>query len=139
PRHLLGIGDVPGIFEAVARGVDTFDCVAPTRNARTATIMVRRDDDGRIAGRFRLNLRGAAYENDTRPLEAGCDCYTSSDFTRAYVRHLFRAGEQLGPQLATVHNLRFMARLMHDIRQALLAGTFERLREETLGGESASP
>lgn len=132
PRHLLGIGDVPGIFEAVARGIDTFDCVAPTRNARTATIMVRCNDDGSKAERFRLNLRGAAYAQDTRPLEAGCDCYACTNFTRAYVRHLFRAGEQLGPQLATIHNLRFMARLMHDIRQALLEGTFEQLRQETL-------
>lgn len=133
PRHLLGIGDVPGIFEAVARGIDTFDCVAPTRNARTATIMVRRADDGGPAHRFRLNIRGAAYATDMRPLEPGCDCYTCQNFTRAYVRHLFRAGEQLGPQLATIHNLRFMARLMDDIRAAIHAGTFEALRRETLG------
>lgn len=133
PRHLLGIGDVRGIFEAVARGIDTFDCVAPTRNARTASIMVRRSDDGSPAPRFRLNLRGAAYAEDMRPLEEGCDCYTCANYTRAYVRHLFRAGEQLGPQLASIHNLRFMARLMSDIREAIAEGRFERLREETVG------
>ena len=136
PRHLLGIGDVPGIFQAVARGIDTFDCVAPTRTARTATILIRRGDDGAPAPRFRLNLRGAAYTADMRPLEEGCDCYTCTHFTRAYVRHLFRAGETLGPQLATIHNLRFMARLMADIRAALLAGTFEALMQETLGAEA---
>jgi len=134
PRHLLGIGDVPGVFEAVARGIDTFDCVAPTRNARTATIMVRRGDDGRPARRFRLNVRGAAYADDLRPLEEGCDCYTCRNFTRAYLRHLFKAGEQLGPQLATIHNLRFMARLMDDIRAALLDGTFEEFKAATLAG-----
>jgi tRNA-guanine family transglycosylase len=135
PRHLLGIGDVPGIFHAVARGIDTFDCVAPTRNARTATIMVRRGDDGAPAHRFRLNLRGAAFAEDLRPLEEGCDCYTCTHFTRAYVRHLFRSGETLGPQLATVHNLRFMARLMDDIRAAIHAGTFESFMRRTLGAE----
>ncbi|MFA7460256.1 MAG: tRNA guanosine(34) transglycosylase Tgt [Trueperaceae bacterium] len=134
PRHLLGIGDVPGIFEAVARGVDTFDCVAPTRNARTATIMIRQSDDGRPAPRFRLNLRGKAFETDMRPLEVGCDCYTCTNFTRSYVRHLFRAGENLGPQLATIHNLRFMARLMDDIRSAIQRGTFDELRRVTLAG-----
>ncbi len=134
PRHLLGIGDVPGIFEAVARGIDTFDCVAPTRNARTATIMVRRDDEGRPARRFRLNVRSAAFADDLRPLEEGCDCYTCTNFTRAYLRHLFKAGEQLGPQLATIHNLRFMARLMDDIRASLADGTFDELRAETLAG-----
>lgn len=135
PRHLLGIGDVPGVFQAVARGIDTFDCVAPTRNARTASIMVRRTDNGAPAPRFRLNLRGAAFAEDMRPLEAGCDCYTCTHFTRAYVRHLFRSGETLGPQLATIHNLRFMARLMDDIREAILKGTFEELMRSTLGAE----
>ncbi len=135
PRHLLGIGDVPGVLQAVARGIDTFDCVAPTRNARTATIMIRRGDDGAPARRFRLNIRGKAYETDMRPLEEGCDCYTCTHFTRAYVRHLFRSGETLGPQLATIHNLRFMARLMDDVRDAIRQNRYREFMRETLGGE----
>lgn len=126
PRHLLGIGDVPSIFEAVARGIDTFDCVMPTRNARTGTLLVRPDlgDGGRNG---RLNIINARYKDDLGPVQSGCDCYTCRTFTRAYLRHLFKAGEALGPQLATIHNLRFMARLMQDIREALVAGTFDEL------------
>ncbi len=134
PRHLLGIGDVPSIFEAVKRGIDTFDCVLPTRNARAGSILVRLGDDGRVAPRFRLNIRNAQFSHDTRPLETGCDCYSCTNFTRAYVRHLFRAGEQLGPQLASIHNLHFMARLMADIRSALADGSFDELHAGTVGG-----
>ena len=126
PRHLLGIGDVPSIFEAVARGIDTFDCVMPTRNARTGTLLVRPEAGG--SGGSRLNILNARFREDLGPIEQGCDCYACRTFTRAYVRHLFKAGEALGPQLATVHNLRFMARLMADIRAALMDGTFQALR-----------
>jgi len=129
PRHLLGIGDVPSIFEAVARGIDTFDCVMPTRNARTGSLLVRPDwasvEPGARASR--LNIINARFRNDLGPIQEGCDCYTCSNFTRAYLRHLFKAGESLGPQLATVHNLRFMARLMEDIRAALREDTFDAL------------
>ncbi len=122
PRHLLGIGDVPGILAAVVRGVDTFDCVAPTRNARTGTVLVRHDDDGAVRPGFRLNLKNAAFGRDLRPLEQGCDCSTCSRFSRAYLRHLLKAGEALGPQLLSVHNLRFMERLMSELRAAIEAG-----------------
>jgi tRNA-guanine transglycosylase len=124
PRHLLGIGDVPSIFEAVARGVDTFDCVAPTRNARNGGVMARFDDDGRPLPSFRLNLKNARFANDPRPIDEGCDCATCRSYSRAYLRHLLKANEQLGQQLATVHNLRFMARLMEEIREAIVAGRF---------------
>ncbi|HRN18616.1 MAG: tRNA guanosine(34) transglycosylase Tgt [Truepera sp.] len=129
PRHLLGIGDVPSIFEAVARGIDTFDCVMPTRNARTGSLLVRPDwapvEPGARASR--LNIINARFRTDLGPIQEGCDCYTCGNFSRAYLRHLFKAGESLGPQLATVHNLRFMARLMEDIRAALREGTFDAL------------
>lgn len=126
PRHLLGIGDVSGILAAVVRGVDTFDCVAPTRNARTGTVLARFDDDGVPRRAFRINLKNAAFARDERPLEADCDCATCQRFSRAYLRHLLKAGESLGPQLLTVHNLRFMERLMQGLRDALEA---DRLRE----------
>jgi len=131
-RHLLGIGDVPSVFEAVARGVDTFDCVAPTRNARNGGVLVRRDDDGRPLPAFRRNLKNARYADDLRPIDEGCDCATCRHYSRAYLRHLIKAGEQLGQQLATLHNLRFMARLMEEIRDSIAAGRFADLRRAWL-------
>jgi queuine tRNA-ribosyltransferase len=122
PRHLLGIGDVPSIVHAVARGVDTFDCVTPTRNARNGMALVRLGDDGALQPRSRINLRSAVYARDERPIEAECDCPTCTRFTRAYLRHLFKADETLGPQLVTQHNLSFMARLMAELRAGIAAG-----------------
>lgn len=134
PRHLLGIGDVPSILEAVERGVDTFDCVVPTRNARNGAAFVRRGDDGGPVPGFRLNLRNARFAEDLRPLEEGCDCSTCRHHSRSYVRHLFKANEQLAQQLVTVHNLRFMARLMEDVRSSLEQGRFAELKAELLEG-----
>jgi len=138
PRHLLGIGDVPSIFEAVARGVDTFDCVAPTRNARNGGVMTRRGDDGAPQGNFRLNLKNARFASDARPIDPDCYCWTCRDYSRAYLRHLLKANEPLGWQLATVHNLRFMARLMEEIRAAIEANRFAALMEEWLAPVRAS-
>ncbi len=133
PRHLLGIGDVPGVLAAVSRGIDTFDCVAPTRNARTGTVLARLDDEGRPRRAFRLNLKNAAFARDARPLEDGCDCGTCRRFSRAYLRHLLKSGEGLGPQLLTVHNLRFMERLMAGLRAAIEHGELEAHVVEWLG------
>jgi queuine tRNA-ribosyltransferase/7-cyano-7-deazaguanine tRNA-ribosyltransferase len=132
PRHLLGIGDVPSLFEAVERGCDTFDCVAPTRNARNGAVFCRFDDDGTPLTNFRLNLRNARFASDLEPVDATCDCPTCRGYSRAYLRHLFKADEQLAQQLATVHNLRFMARLCEDIRQSLREGTFQELKRSWL-------
>jgi len=140
PRHLLGIGDVAGVFQAVSRGIDTFDCVMPTRNARTGTLLVFRGAGAGEAARktgvnagFRLNVLNARFADDLGPIEEGCDCYTCASYTRSYLRHLFKAGEQLAQQLASIHNLRFMARLMQGIRAAIEAGEFEGYRREVLG------
>lgn len=138
PRHLLGIGDVPSLFEAVERGVDTFDCVSPTRNARNGGVLVRFDDGERVDG-FRLNLRNARFHEDVRPLEEGCDCATCASYTRSYLRHLFKANEQLAAHLASVHNLRFMARLCADIRAALQEDTFAELKRSWLGPREETP
>jgi queuine tRNA-ribosyltransferase len=132
PRHLLGIGDVPSVFEAVARGMDTFDCVSPTRNARNGGLLKRFDDDGKPLAKFRLNIRNAKYSNDLRPLDESCDCYTCKHYSRSYLRHLFKAGEGLAQTLATIHNLRFMARLCEDIRRSLKEGYFEDLKRSWL-------
>ena len=133
PRHLLGIGDVPSVLAAVARGLDTFDCVAPTRNARNGGALARCDDDGRPLANFRLNLQNARFADDLRPIEAECGCATCRRFSRAYLRHLLKAGEPLGPQLVTVHNLAFMARLMDEVRAGLRAGRFDAVVERWLG------
>ena len=133
PRHLLGIGDVPSVLAAVARGIDTFDCVAPTRNARNGGALARLDDDGRPLPGFRLNLRNARFADDLRPIEAECACPTCRRFSRAYLRHLLKADEPLGPQLVSVHNLAFMARLMADVRAGLKADAFGDVVERWLG------
>lgn len=132
PRHLLGIGDVPGIIEGVARGCDTFDCVSPTRNARNGGALKRFDDDGRPLSNFRLNLKSVRYARDERPIDADCDCLTCSGYSRGYIRHLLKTGEQLGQQLTTIHNLRFMTRLMEQIRAAIREGRFDEFRRDWL-------
>ncbi len=127
PRHLLGIGEVEDIFAAIARGIDTFDCVAPTRMARTGTLFVRGEE------RFRLHIRNARYRNDPRPIDPECGCYTCKNYSRAYLRHLFEAQELLALRLATIHNLYFLADLMRRIRAAIQAGEFAELAQEWLG------
>jgi queuine tRNA-ribosyltransferase len=121
PRYLMGVGRPVDLVEAVARGVDMFDCVMPTRNARnghyfTSTGVVR--------------IRNAKYERDTRPIEEGCGCPTcAGGYTRAYLRHLDRCGEMLGPILGTLHNLWQYQRLMAGMRAAIETGTFAAFRE----------
>jgi len=130
PRHLLGVGSPEDIFEGVARGIDIFDCVLPTRIARNGALFVRTG---------RLNIRNAQYADDAAPIEEGCDCYTCRHFSRAYLRHLITAKEILGLRLATLHNLHFMMNLMREIREAILEGTFSSLKEEFLAGYEIVP
>jgi tRNA-guanine transglycosylase len=131
PRHLLGIGEIPDIFEIVERGIDTFDCVAPTRMARNGALLAR-TVDGRRLPRFRINLRNARYHDDPGPPVADCCCYTCQQFSRSYLHHLFRSNELLAYRLATLHNLAFLNGLLADIRDALRTGTFERLKADWL-------
>ncbi len=119
PRYLMGVGTPSNIIEAVYRGVDMFDCVMPSRNARHGTIFTW---DGI------LHITNAAYETDAQPLDPQCDCPVCKNHTRAYVRHLFKANEQLGGRLAVMHNLYFYNTLMEKIRDALDAGEFEQFR-----------
>ena len=115
PRYLMGVGTPIDILDAVQRGTDMFDCVLPTRNARNAQVFTSRGV---------LNMRNAQYNEDFGPIDANCDCAVCRQHSRAYVRHLFRANEMLGPRLTTYHNLYFYHRLMHDIRTSLRAGSF---------------
>ena len=124
PRHLLGIGEIDDIFAAVERGIDTFDCAAPTRLARNGTVFVRG------APRQRINLRNARFAADNRPIEPGCDCPTCQSHSRAYLRHLCRSGEFSFYRLATLHNLRFLVRMMREIREAIARDRFAALAAE---------
>lgn len=123
PRHLLGISEPEDLFVAIEAGADTFDCVAPSRVARNAAIYSR-------SGRYNL---GARYKRDFTPLDEDCDCYTCQNYTKAYVHHLFRAKEMLASTLATIHNERFIVRLVDQIRESIADGTFDEFREEFLG------
>jgi len=115
PRYMMGIGSPEDLLEGIARGVDMFDCVQPTRLGRHGAVWT---PTGRI------NLHAARWARDMEPIENGCDCYTCTHHPRAYLRHLFRADEALGPRLATIHNVRFLIRLMDGARQAILQNRF---------------
>ena len=128
PRHLLGISEPEDLFEAVAFGADTFDCVNPSRVARNAAIYTA---DGRY------NVTTARNRRAFEPLEAGCDCYTCTHYTRAYLHHLFKAKEMLASTLATIHNERFTVRLVDQIRTSLESGEFDLFRNEFMGRYNA--
>lgn len=115
PRHLLGVGAPEDLVAGVTRGIDTFDCVLPTREARHGSAWT---PEGR------LNMKNARFTRDPGPLDATCDCYACRTFSRAYIRHLVRANELLGLRLLTLHNLAFLLRLMREIRAAILEGRF---------------
>ena len=119
PRYLMGVGTPEDIVAAVAQGIDMFDCVMPTRHARNGHLFTR-------AGT--LNIRNARHALATGPVEEGCGCYTCRHYTRAYLRHLDRAGEILGSRLNTIHNLFFYQKLMSDIRDSIAAGRFAEFR-----------
>ena len=127
PIHLLGIGGVRDIFAGVRQGVDTFDCVHPTRIARHGGALVKG------TAREHLQIRNAQYREDEKPLEEGCACSTCQGYSRAYLHHLFKAKEILGMQLLTVHNIHFMNDLMKDIRQGLREGDLGRVEKKWLG------
>ncbi len=115
PRYLMGVGTPADIVKAVARGVDMFDCVMPTRNARNGSLFT---SEGVV------RIRNARYRDDPAPLDPACDCYTCRHYSRAYLRHLDQCGEMLGSRLNTIHNLHYYLKLMARIRQAIEAGNF---------------
>jgi queuine tRNA-ribosyltransferase len=123
PRYLMGVGRPQDILDAVATGVDLFDCVMPTRNGRNATCF---SDKGYV------RLRNASHRGDSRPIEEGCTCLACRELSRSYLRHLFLAKEMLGPTLATIHNLTYLHRLTSRIREAIAEGRFVQLRLEVL-------
>ena len=143
PRHMLGIGEIEDIFECVRRGVDTFDCVVPTRWARTGAALVhpsaqgleqiREKGSAQKGGGFRVHLRNARFANDETPLDPTCDCYACTRFSRAYIHHLYKAGEILAYTLVSMHNIRFLTNLMEQIRAAIADGRFTEFKNAYLG------
>jgi queuine tRNA-ribosyltransferase len=123
PRYFMGIGDPEGILEVVEAGVDLFDCVLPTRTARTGSA---------LTANGRINLRNARFARDEGPLEEGCDCAACARFTRAYIRHLVNQNELLGLRLLSVHNLRFVVALTRGAREAIERGTFDAYKRDRL-------
>ena len=121
PRYLMGVGHPDDILEGVARGIDMFDCVVPTRHGRRGYLFTR---SGHIV------IKNASYKDDESPVEEGCTCYTCSKYSRAYLRHLFMSGEILGLRLNTIHNLHYFGRFMQEIRDAIREGKLFQLREE---------
>lgn len=121
PRYLMGVGTPDYLFESVIRGIDMADCVLPTRIARNGTTFT---SHGRVV------VRNAKYARDFGPLDSGCDCYTCTNYSRAYIRHLFNTNEILGPRLATIHNLYFLIKLMENIREAIKEDRLLEYREE---------
>ena len=121
PRYLMGVGSPDYLIEAVFRGIDMCDCVLPTRMARNGTALTSR---GRVV------IKNKQYELDFTPLDHECDCYTCKNYTRAYIRHLIRAGEILGARLMTIHNLRFLVRLMENVREAIKEDRLTEFRDE---------
>jgi queuine tRNA-ribosyltransferase len=115
PRYLMGVGSPEDLVNGVARGIDVFDCVLPTRVARNSAAMTRRG---------RINMANLKYAKDSDPIEEGCTCYACSNFSRAYIRHLIKAEEILAHQLLSIHNLNLLITIMREMRAAIIAGTF---------------
>jgi len=115
PHYLMGVGTPEDLVYGVSKGIDMFDCVMPTRNARNGWLFTRFGD---------VKIKNAKYKDDTRPLDESCSCYTCQNFSRAYLHHLFKIGEILGSHLNTVHNIHYYLELMQEIRQAIAEGKF---------------
>ena len=124
PRYLMGVGSPEDLLECVDRGMDLFDCALPTRVARNG---------GLFTSKGRVDIKNRRYSKSPGPLEESCDCYTCRRFSVAFLHHLYKAKELLGLRLGTMHNLRFVLRLMEEMRSAIVAGTFEKLKESFLG------
>lgn len=129
PRHLLGIGEVDDIFEGVERGIDTFDCVIPTRLGRMGHVFIA-PPTGSVKNRFRYDITKSKFESDKKPIDPNCECYVCKSFSRAYINHLFRSRELLGYTLASYHNVYFLVNLTVQIREAILNNEFSSLKKK---------
>lgn len=128
PRHLLGIGEVEDLFNGIERGIDFFDCVAPTRRARSGSLYISPDNGGQKSNNFTMNIRHSRFISDKKPIDPTCSCYTCVNFSRAYLRHLYTSAEILYHQLATYHNVYFINNLVKAIRLSVSQGRFRELK-----------
>jgi queuine tRNA-ribosyltransferase len=131
PRHMLGIGEVDDIFELIERGIDTFDCVIPTRIGRTGFFFLS-PKEGNTKNRFRKDIDKPQFRTDPKPLDQNCSCYTCQNFTRAYIHHLFRSRELLSYSLISTHNVHFLVNLTKQIRTSILKDKFQNLKRSWL-------
>jgi queuine tRNA-ribosyltransferase len=131
PRHLLGIGEVDDIFSAIENGIDTFDCVIPTRFGRYGIIFAGAPE-GNIKNKFRIDLNKGIFATDQGPMCKDCNCYVCKNFTRGYIHHLFKANELSAYRMASYHNIYFLINLVNQIREAILNGNFGELKEKWL-------
>jgi len=134
PRHLLGIGTIEDLFECTEKGIDTYDCVAPTRVGRRGTLFISPKAGGRIKNKFKINIKNTPFKLDRKPIDPYCECHTCKNYTRAYISHLFRARETAYYRLASMHNVHFMLRLMEEIRKSINDNSFLKLKKQWLGG-----
>jgi len=130
PRHLLGIGAIEDIFNSVEKGIDTFDCVAPTRWARRGHLYISPKEKGSQKNKFRINIATAKFKEDKKPIDKSCSCYVCKNYSRAYLRHLHTANELTYFRLASYHNLNFILRLMEQIRTSIKENSFQKLKKE---------
>ncbi len=132
PRHLLGIGEVEDLFEAVSRGIDFFDCVAPTRRARHGSLFISPKNGGNRKNNFVFHITNSKFQTDPEPIDPGCECYVCQTFTRAYLHHLYTTNEILAFELGTYHNLYYITTRMKEIREAIGEGKFNLLKNKWL-------
>ena len=131
PRHMLGIGEVDDLFELIERGIDTFDCVIPTRIGRTGYFFIS-NPLGNMKNRFRMDINKPNFRTDPKSLDPNCSCYTCQNFTRAYLFHLFRSRELLSYSLISTHNVHFLVNLTKQIRKSIIEGNFSSLKNKWL-------
>lgn len=130
PRHLLGIGSIDDLFKCVEKGMDTFDCVAPTRIARRGALFISPEGGGNLKNKFRINIDNAKYKLDKKPIDRNCKCLACQNYTRAYLSHLYRAKELSYFRLASLHNMHFILKLMEKIRHSIDNKYFNKLKKE---------
>ena len=128
PRHLLGIGEVEDLFKCVEKGIDTFDCVMPTRIGRRGALFISPGSGGNLKSKFRINIKNSKYKLDKKPIDKNCSCLTCKNYSRAYLNHLYKSQELAYYKLASLHNVNFMLRLMEKIRNSIDNNSFDKLK-----------
>ena len=136
PRHLLGIGNIEDLFKCVEKGIDTFDCVMPTRIARRGALFISPKSHGNLKNKFRINIKNSKFKLDKKPVDKNCACLACKSYSRAYLNHLYKSQEPAYYRLASLHNINFMLRLMEKIRDSIDKNYFNELKKEWVSARS---